>query len=179
MVFVVLLVIGGGIYFYYSKSNRTASPTSLAVSQDVPMQTAVSGDISFDKTCGSAGDFMLPGCASLVAIYNNDASICEKIPMTPSKDTGSHNNEFKQSCLDVIKTGTVLDKKFEMGGAINLGQTFGAEVEKTCAATVSKAHKIFISTDSDGGKPWGKHSTGLYRQFDDHSSVLIETCSGF
>jgi hypothetical protein len=138
--------------------------------------------ISYDQICANVGEFMLPACAKSVAIYNNDSSICENISLTPSSNGGSHNPEYKQSCTDIIQTGAVRDKEFQMVGNISYGQAEAVAFENKCELTCKNASKNFISYDSDGANPWGKHSVNGYTSFDSEkkdSSVLIQTCSCF
>ena len=166
LVIILMLLAGFGLYIYKYKTNNMERGSNTK-------------KVSYEEACAKAGEFMLPGCASLVAIYNNDASICEKISLTPGNDAGSHNPEFKQSCKDVVETGTVVDKKFEKGGNVSFGQAQGIKLENRCASAVKTAGKTFLSYNSDGGKPWGKHSANSYAQADENGSILIETCSGF
>lgn len=159
IIFVLLIV---AFFYFYKKTS-----TSEIINAD--------STISYAEICNKVSDFISPACIQAVAIYNNDKTICENISLNPGVDGGTHNADFKKSCIEVIETGTVLDKKFELNKEISFGKADSINRENSCRDVVVKAGKIFIPSEI----PWNKSSLNGYMGGDEKSSVLILTCSGF
>ncbi len=159
-IIVVVLVVA---FFYFSKKTSTNKVTN------------VSPSMSYVEICNKVSDFLSPACIQTVAIYYNDVTICENISLNPGVSAGTHNNDYKKSCIEVIETGTVLDKKFELNKGISFGKADAVNRENWCKDTVTKAGKTFIPSET----PWNKSSLNGYMEGDEKNSVLILTCSGF
>src|SRR3989344_7119994 len=163
VIIIIIIVIGLAAFFFLKKDSIKSSYMN---SDSTP---------SYGETCKGVSDFSLPPCIQAVAIYNNDKTICENISVTAGGSGGSHNVDFKKSCIESIETGTLVDRKFELNKEVSFGKADALARENWCKDAVAKTGKVFIPSDT----PWNKSSLNGYLAGDEKSSVTLLTCSGY
>lgn len=135
--------------------------------------------VTYDQACGGVNEYFIPECARTVAIYNNDISICEKISLASGDDANPERANFKQSCLEVIKTGTVVDKEMLTDGQMINERYFSSAALDKCKLTCKQAKKNYSPPDKGVGS--GKQSFNAFAGVapDKNGSIYLATCSCF